>query len=121
MKIVTRRYHQTELIHLSGGLDDTNFANLAALLATHLRQCRETGLVPQFILECSEVTYIGSVELKTLLELAQRARAFGGDLKCAALAPTIEHVATLIANGDPLDCHPSVHAAQQAFETVSAL
>ncbi|MCG3146648.1 MAG: hypothetical protein PCFJNLEI_00082 [Verrucomicrobiae bacterium] len=120
IKIVTQRHRDSEIIHVTGGLDDTNFANLAGLLTTHLRDGRRTGAVPQFVVECSEVNYIGSVELKALLDLAHIARSHGGDIKLAHLAPTIEQVANLIANGDPLECHPDVNTALAAFEQVPA-
>jgi anti-anti-sigma factor len=115
--IVTRQLRDIEIIHIAGGLDDTNFANLAGLLNTHLRTCRQNGAQPRLILDCAEVSYIGSVELNALLELAQLARAHGGDIKCAQLAPTIEQVANLIASGDPLECHPAVSSALDAFHS----
>lgn len=117
LHLITRRLDDVKIIHVEGGLDDANYANLASLLNAHLRTCQQSGMLPQVVLECHAVNYIGSLELNALLELAQLARAHGGDIKCAQLAPTIEQVANLIANGDPLDCHPTVSAALDAFHT----
>jgi len=55
--------------------------------------------------------------VRALLDLAHVARSHGGDVKCARLAPTIEQIINLIANGDPLDCHPDVTNALDAFQT----
>ncbi|MEI6084542.1 MAG: STAS domain-containing protein [Verrucomicrobiota bacterium] len=115
LHLVTQHLRGTEVVHVAGGLDDNNFANLAGLLTAHLRTCRQAGALPQIVLECSEVNYIGSVELRALLDLAHIARSHGGDLKCARLAPTIEQVANLVANGDPLDCYADVTTALDAF------
>ena len=115
LHLLTRRLREIEIVHITGGLDENNFPQLAGLLATELRQCQQTGALPQIVLECREVNYIGSVELKALLDLAHIARSHGGDIKCARLAPTIEQVANLIANGDPLECHPDVNAALDGF------
>jgi len=62
MHLVAEQLRDTEILHLTGSLDDANYASLAGVLATHLRICRQHGAVPQIILECSEVSYIGSVE-----------------------------------------------------------
>src|SRR5262245_48193108 len=118
--VATQHLPDVEIIHLSGGLDDANYANLAGVLSTQLRTCRQNGATPQIILACAEVNYIGSSELRALLDLAQIARALDGDIKVARLAPTIEQVANLVANGDPLDCHPDVNTALDAFQRVAA-
>ena len=102
--------HATHVVHLSGAVDTNNFASLALALKQLF-----TRPVTQIILECSELTYIGTAELKELLDLAHIARARGGDIKCARLAPTIEQVATLIANGDPLECFADVSYALASF------
>jgi len=117
LHLATQHLRDTEIIHLSGGIDDTNFASLAAVLAAHLRVCRQNGATPQIILDCAEVNYIGGSELNALHDLAHIARSHGGDIKYARLAPTIEQIANLIANGDPLDCHPDVPNALDSFHS----
>jgi anti-anti-sigma regulatory factor len=102
------------IIHLDGAIDANNFAPLATELQGLL-----TGAAPRIVLECSHVSFVGTIELKRMLDFAHRARALGGDIKCAALAPTIEQVATLIANGDPLECFPGIVEALAGFRPVS--
>lgn len=110
MQIHTHRLQDSEIIHLAGGVESSAFPKLADTLNTLLCQSN-----PQIILDFSQVNYIGSAELKELLDFAHIARARGGDIKCAQLAPTIEQVAALIANGDPLECFPEVSDALAAF------
>ncbi len=115
LHIETQQLPDTEVVHLIGAIESTNFPNLFALLNELLGRP-----APQVVLECSRINYFGSAELKELLDLAHIARARGGDIKCAGLAPTIEQVATLIANGDPLECFPDVSYALAAFHAAGA-
>src|SRR5438105_5202664 len=96
LHIQTHHLRNAEIVHLIGAIHATNFSGLFAVLNELLEHPS-----PQIVLECSQTQYIGSAELKELLDLAHIARARGGDIKCARLAPTIEQVCTLIANGDP--------------------
>ena len=98
------------VVYIDGAIEVNNFPGLALVL-NHLL----LSPIPRVVLECSQVAYIGSAELKALLDFAHIARARGGDVKCAGLAPTIEQVATLIANGDPLECFPAVVDAMNGF------
>ena len=100
----------TEVVHLIGAIESSSFPSIFSLLHELLK--RQS---PQVILECSRINYFASAELKEVLDLAHIARARGGDIKCAGLAPTIEQVATLIANGDPLECYADVSYALAAF------
>lgn len=120
LQLVTERAGETEIIHITGGLDHHNFTDLDAMLRAQLRTCRQNGAAPHVILECGEVSYIGSIELMALLDFAHLARSNGGDVKFARLAPTIEQVANLISNGDLFDCHPDVPTALEAFHAVAA-
>lgn len=110
MQLHTHRLQNSEIIHLSGGIESTTFPLLADEINGLLNKSN-----PQIVLECSKVSYIGSAELKELLDFAHTARARGGNIKCARLAPTIEQVATLIANGDPLECFPDTSEALASF------
>ena len=110
LQIQTQQLPDTEIVHLIGAIESHSFPSLFAMLNELLERP-----VPQVVLECARINYVGSAELKELLDLAHIARARGGDIKCARLAPTIEQVATLIANGDPLECFPDVSFALAAF------
>jgi len=117
LHIETQQLPDTEVVHLIGSIESTNFSSLFVRLNELLGRP-----APHVVLECSRINYFGSAELKELLDLTHIARARGGDIKCAGLAPTIEQVATLIANGDPLECFPGVMEAlaQFRFVTVAA-
>ena len=72
------------------------------------------------MLECSRVTYIGSAQLKELLNFAHRAQARGGDVKCVGIAPTIQHVANLIAMGDLMEFFEDLPQALRSFRGLPA-
>jgi anti-sigma B factor antagonist len=103
------------VVHIDGAIEVNNFPGLAHVLNQLL-----LSPGPRVVLECSRVSYVGTAELKALLDFAHIARARGGDVKCAGLAPTIEQVATLIANGDPLECFATVVDALAGFRFVPA-
>jgi anti-anti-sigma regulatory factor len=87
-----------------------SFADLAATLG---RLIHET--TPCVVLDCREVKYIGSVQLRELLDFASYARTRGGDIKCVGLAPAIRQVAALIGNGCGIDCFDELSDAPAAF------
>lgn len=107
------------VIRLAGALDTANFGTLAGWVRQYLRECRQAGVPPQIVLEGRQLQYVGSLELRALQELAQLARAQGGDLKCAGFLPTVEQVAMLLAGGDALEFHPTTEAAVGGFGCLS--
>jgi anti-anti-sigma factor len=113
IRFEVQRLPLANIIHLDGAIDANNFASLAIELQGLL-----SGPLPRIILECTHVSYIGTIELRHLLDFAHLARSRGGDIKCTALAPTIEQIATLIANGDPLECYPDIVVALAEFSGV---
>jgi anti-anti-sigma factor len=70
---------------------------------------------PRIILDFARVNYVGSAQLKEIMDLAHHARARGGDIKCTGLAPTIQQLANLIAGGDPIECYADLPTALAAF------
>jgi len=120
LNLVAQQFRDTEIIHISGVIDTGNFNQLSTLLGKQLQACRHGGATPQVILECGHLQHISSGTLKAILDFAHLARDLGGDIKCARLAPTIEQIVNLIANGDPLDCYPDVSYALDAFHGVTA-
>jgi anti-sigma B factor antagonist len=110
LQIQRHRTTDAEIVHLAGAIESSNFAGLLAVLNELLGNPS-----PRVVLDCSGVNYIATAELKELLDLAHIARARGGNIKCARLAPTIEQVATLIANGDPLECFSDARDAVASF------
>ena len=116
LNIATQPVHETEIVQIEGAVDGNNFQSLSGLLVKHLKDCHTNGSLPRIVLDCSAISYIGSFELQEIIDLAQRARAHGGDIKCAALLPTIEQVLNLIGHGESLDCQPTVRSALNAFQ-----
>jgi anti-sigma B factor antagonist len=110
LQMATRRIGGVEVLKLTGMVEPASFDTLANAL-TRLLAENEACI----ILDCQGVTYISSIELKELLDFPRYARARGGDIKCVGLAPTIQQVATLVANGDPMDCFEDVTSAIAQF------
>jgi anti-anti-sigma factor len=110
LQVALRRIGGIEILKLAGAVEPTSFESLANALNKLLAE-NEVAIV----LECHDVNYIGSIELKELLDFARQIRGKGGDIKCVGLAPTIRQVATLIANGDAMDCFEDVTSAIAAF------
>lgn len=110
LQINLQRLDGVEVVELSGAVDAISFAHLAPVLT---RLIQDGG--HRILLDCSLVTYIGSIELKHLLDFSRYARARGGDLKCIGVLPTIQQVANLIAQGEPLDCFEDLGEAVSSF------
>jgi anti-anti-sigma factor len=105
-----RQLSGVNIVRLTGTIEPTNFPALQAALNKMVAE----GF-PKIALECYDLNYISSAELKQLLDFAHYARASGGDVKCVGLAPTVQHVANLVANGDPFDCYDDLSYALVAF------
>jgi anti-anti-sigma factor len=110
LQIKVRQLHGVQIVELAGAIDALAFSSLSATLT---RMIQEGTLF--IALDCVAVTYIGSAQLKGLLEFASRVRAHGGDLKCVGVAPTIQQVANLIAMGDLLEFHDDLSEALHGF------
>ena len=110
LQIKIREVQGIQIVELSGAIDALAFSGLAATLK---RLIQESS--PSVLLDCTAVTYIGSAQLRGLLDFASRARAHDGDLKCVGVSPTIQQVANLIAMGDLLEFHDDLSNALQAF------
>lgn len=106
-----QRLQGVEVIRLTGAIEPCSFGNLEAVLNKLISEgC------PYIILECRDVAQFGTVELKQLLNFAHHARACGGDLKCVGLPQKVRQIASLIANGDLMDCYDEIAAALAAFQ-----
>ena len=104
------RTGSAEVIEMAGAVDALAFTEFATTLIRTMDE-----VTPCIILDCSQVTYIGSAQLKELIDLAHRAQARGGDLKCVGLPQTIQQVANLIAMGDLMEFYDRLAEALQAF------
>jgi anti-anti-sigma factor len=105
------RTGSAEVIEMVGAVDALAFTHFAATLTRTMEE-----VTPRIILDCSQVTYIGSAQLKELIGFAHMAQARGGDLKCVGLPQTIQQVANLIAMGDLIEFHDHLAEALQSFQ-----
>ena len=115
LQVETREVDDIEILALGGAIEQLNFPTLAGTIgrSMHERSAR-------IVLDCSNVTYIGSTQLRELLEFAAYARTRGGDIKCVGLAPAIRDVAGLISKNGALDNYDSVLDALAAFRSETA-
>jgi anti-anti-sigma factor len=114
LQISRHRVHNVEVIELAGAVDAVVFADFSAALARMIEED-----TPCIVLNCSQVSYIGSAQLRELINFASQARAVGGDVKCVGLAPTIQQIAKLIAMGDLLEFYDEMSDALVAFHEMS--
>ena len=110
-----RRINDVEVVEMSGAVDALAFTGLSATLTRMMEE-----VTPCFVLECSRVSYIGSAQLKDLIDFAHLAQAHGGDVKCVGLPPTIQQVANLIAMGDLIECYDDLQQAVRSFRNSPA-
>ena len=115
LHINRQQVYGIELIELIGAVDALAFGQFSATLTKLMEE-----VSPCVILECSRVTYVGSAQLKQLIDFAHVAQTRGGDVKCVGLPQTIQHVANLIAMGDLMEFHDDVPQALQAFRGLPA-
>jgi anti-anti-sigma factor len=115
LQVKRKLIYNVEVFELTGAIDALAFKDFSATLTRLMEE-----VTPCIILECSQVTYIGSAHLKELIGFAHMAQARGGDLKCVGLPPTIQHVANLIAMGDLLEFHDNLPEALQSFSNAPA-
>ena len=114
LQIKMRQVSGVEVVEMVGAIDVLAFA----VPTTLGRMIAE--VTPCIVLECWRVTYIGSAQLKELLDFAHMAQARGGDVKCVGIAPTIQHVANLIAMGDLMEFFEDLPQALRSFRGLPA-
>ncbi len=104
-----------EVLTLAGAVEQLSFPNLAVTIgrSMHERSAR-------IVLDCQRVGYIGSTQLRELMEFMAYARTLGGDIKFAGLAPSIRTVAGLVAGKVKFDCYGSVPEAVESFRECEA-
>jgi anti-anti-sigma factor len=110
-----RRIDDVEVVEMSGAVDALAFTGFSATLTRMMEE-----VTPCIVLECSRVSYIGSAQLKDLIDFAHLAQARGGDVKCVGLPPTIQQVANLIAMGDLIECYDDLQQAVRSFRSSPA-
>jgi len=115
LQFQVRQLQGVNVIRLVGSVEPGSFPSLYATLNKLVADGS-----PWIVLECFDLTYISSAELKQLLDFAHHARSSGGDIKCVGLCSTVQYVANLVANGDPFDCYDDLEQALFTFRRTQA-
>jgi anti-anti-sigma factor len=110
-----RRVNGVEVIEMIGAVDALAFTDFSATLTRMIEE-----VTPCIVLECSQVAYIGSAQLKELIDFAHLAQARGGDVRCVGLSQTIQQVANLISMGDLIECFDDLPQALRSFRNLPA-
>lgn len=115
LQIKMQRVDGVEVIEMTGAVDALAFTVFSATLTRLIEE-----VTPCIVLECSRVTYIGSAQLKDLIDFAHLAQARGGDLRCVGVPQTIQQVANLIAMGDLIEFFDDLPQALRSFRGLPA-
>lgn len=99
-----------EIIYLTGSIDQLTFTELSALLTRAVMEA-----TPCLVLECTAVQYVGSAQLKELIDYSQFARSRGGNIHCVGLSPSIQRVAALVSQGDQITFFDDIPTAIKAY------
>lgn len=110
LQVEARQFDGVEVLVLSGAIEPQSFPGLAATMGRAMHE-----QTPRLVLDCRRVNYIGSTQLREMLEFAVYARTLGGDIKCVGLAPQILEVAALVGRGHAFSCYPTVPDAVASF------
>jgi anti-sigma B factor antagonist len=101
------------VIELGGQLD----AHTAWEFERFLERVVRNENKKRIILDFHELEYISSAGLGVLMGLIEEVRAFGGDIKLAALPEKIFHVLDLLGFPMVFQIFPNVEQAKTSFET----
>jgi len=99
------------ILHVQGDIDLHHSPKLRALL-----QSKISSKCPQLLINFTEVNYIDSSGLATLVEYYQGCRPFSGKIALAALSPRVQSVFDLVRLGEIFPIYPSLDEAKTALE-----
>ncbi len=115
LQIKLSRVSGVAVIEMTGVLDAVDFTQFGTTLLRIMEQSS-----PCIVLKCSGVTYIGSAQLRELINFTHQARVRGGDLKYVGLPQAIQQLANLVATGELMEFYDDVPQAVLAFDAPSA-
>jgi anti-sigma B factor antagonist len=98
------------LLALSGSVDSLTSEQLTLRLNSHLSEA-----TPRMILDLSQVGYVSSAGLRSLLIAVKQARRFGGDVRLAAVNDSVHNVLVMSGFTSILKTFPSVTEAALGF------
>ena len=99
-------------IKLSGDIDLQHSPKLRQLL-----DHKATQRVPILLLDFTEVRYIDSSGLATLVQYYKNSRAYSGRLAVAGLTNRVSSIFELVRLSEIFDIYPSVADAEKALST----
>jgi len=94
------------IIRLNGRLDATNTPAFEDGALAQIANGRR-----RLLLDLSELQYVSSIGLRTILVVAKRMTAEGGKLALCSLAPQVSEVFVISGFATILDIHPSAESA----------
>ena len=111
MEISERSEKSIPVISLKGDIDLESSPQLRAVLKP-----KAEAKCPKLILDFSEVNYIDSSGLATLIEYFQQTQGFGGKLALACLSPRVRNVFEIVRLQEIFSLHPDLPSALAALE-----
>jgi anti-sigma B factor antagonist len=100
------------VLRLAGEIDLSTSPELRARLQQHAK-----AKCPALVLDFSEVRYIDSSGLATIVEYVQHARAFDGRLALAHVSDRVRTIFELVRLHEILPIHPTVAEAAAALRS----
>jgi anti-sigma B factor antagonist len=104
--------NQVLIIKLSGEIDLQHSPVLRRLL-----QAKVCDKVPALLLDFTEVKYIDSSGLATLVEYYKNSRSYSGRFAVAALSNRVRSIFDLVRLSEIFGIYPSVSEAEEALRT----
>jgi anti-sigma B factor antagonist len=95
------------IIHLRGEVDLQHSPQLREILQTKVAR-----RIPTLVLELSEVRYIDSSGLATLVEYYQQSRSFSGRMVLAGATPRVKSVFDLVRLSEVFEFYPTIQEAE---------
>ncbi|MCI0394438.1 MAG: STAS domain-containing protein [Chloroflexi bacterium] len=110
MEVTVNKQGQVTVVTIVGSLDALTAGEVASFLSDQIRQ-GEIRLVADF----SQVDYITSAGLRTILATLKEARSQGGDLRLAGAQPNVHKVLQMSGFTNILKFYPEMNAAVVSF------
>lgn len=107
MELSEQQEGQTTILHLKGDIDLQH----SPKLRTHL-QAKIQAKTPALLINFSEVNYIDSSGLATLVAYYQGSRPYSGKIALAALSPRVKSVFELVRLNEVFPIYPSLEEAK---------
>jgi stage II sporulation protein AA (anti-sigma F factor antagonist) len=95
------------IVHIKGRLDTASSAGVEKEISAHIAGGRR-----RMLLDFSDLHYVSSIGLRTVLVAAKRMNAEGGKLSLCSLNPQVAEVFSISGFASILDIHPTPESAE---------